>query len=111
MLARFADETFAEVVSGSELVGLRYEGPFDTLPPGADAEHRVTPWDDVSVEEGPGIAPIAPGCGGEDFELARVHDLPILTPVDEAGRFYDDYGWLPGDTDRDGPPHAARDTR
>ena len=25
-----------------------------------------------------------------------VHDLPVLTPVDEAGRFYDDYGWLHG---------------
>ena len=24
------------------------------------------------------------------------HDLPVLTPVDEAGRFYDDYGWLHG---------------
>src|SRR5207244_2909579 len=28
--------------------------------------------------------------------LARVHDLPVLTPVDEAGRFYGDYGWLHG---------------
>jgi isoleucyl-tRNA synthetase len=25
-----------------------------------------------------------------------VHDLAVLTPVDEAGRFYDDYGWLHG---------------
>src|SRR4029078_10489311 len=95
MLARFPDETFAEVVRGSELVGLRYEGPFDTLPPGAEVEHRVIPSGEVSVEEGTGIVPIAPGCGGEDFELARVHDLPILTPVDEAGRFYDDYGLAP----------------
>src|SRR4029079_19038784 len=23
-------------------------------------------------------------------------DLPVLTPVDESGRFYDDYGWLHG---------------
>jgi isoleucyl-tRNA synthetase len=39
---------------------------------------------------------IAPGAGTEDFELSRVHDLPVLTPVDEGGRFYDDYGWLHG---------------
>src|SRR6188508_644555 len=96
MVARFPDETFAEVVPGSELAGLRYEGPFDTLPPGAAVEHRVILWDEVSVDEGTGIVHIAPGCGGEDFELSRVHDLPILTPVDEAGRFYDDYGWLHG---------------
>ena len=25
-----------------------------------------------------------------------MHELPVLTPVDESGRFYDDYGWLHG---------------
>ncbi len=48
------------------------------------------------MEEGTGIVHIAPGCGAEDFELAREHDLPVLMPVDEAGRFYDSYGWLHG---------------
>ncbi len=50
----------------------------------------------MTLEEGTGVVHIAPGCGAEDFELARLHDLPVLTPVDEAGRFYDDYGWLHG---------------
>ncbi len=93
---RYPDEQFAETRRGSELVGWRYEGPFDDLAPGAAVEHRVIPWDDVAMDEGTGIVHIAPGCGGEDFELARVHDLPVLTPVDEAGRFYDNYGWLHG---------------
>ena len=45
----------------------------------------------------PGIVHIATGCGGEDFELGTVaRALPVLTPVDEAGHFYDDYGWLHG---------------
>jgi len=96
MAARFPDETFGETVVGAELVGLRYDGPFDTLPPGSAVDHRVIAWDEVSVEEGTGIVHIAPGCGAEDFELSREHDLPILTPVDESGRFYDDYGWLHG---------------
>ena len=48
------------------------------------------------MDEGTGIVHIAPGAGGEDFELSRVHDLPVLSPVDESGRFYDDYGWLHG---------------
>jgi isoleucyl-tRNA synthetase len=96
MVARFPDETFTRVVPGAELGGLTYDGPFDTLPPGAAVEHRVILWDEVSVEEGTGIVHIAPGCGAEDFELSGVHDLPILTPVDESGRFYDDYGWLHG---------------
>ena len=25
-----------------------------------------------------------------------MHELPVLTPVDEAGRFYPEYGWLAG---------------
>jgi isoleucyl-tRNA synthetase len=29
----------------------------------------VIAWDDVSLDEGTGIVHIAPGCGGEDFEL------------------------------------------
>ena len=96
MVARYPDERFTRVVRGEELVGLRYDGPFDTLAPGAGVEHRVIPWDEVSVDEGTGIVHIAPGCGAEDFELSRVHDLPVLTPVDESGRFYDEYGWLHG---------------
>ena len=93
---RYPDERFDEVLRGAELVGWRYEGPFDQLGPGGSVEHRAIPWDDVSLDEGTGIVHIAPGCGGEDFELAREHDLPVLMPVDESGRFYGDYGWLHG---------------
>ena len=95
-VARYPDETFVRRVPGAELVGLRYEGPFDDLGPGGEVDHRVIPWDDVSLEEGTGIVHIAPGAGQEDFELGRLHDLPVLSPVDEAGRFYDSYGWLHG---------------
>jgi isoleucyl-tRNA synthetase len=95
-VARYPEETFASVVPGAELVGLRYRGPFDDLGPGGEVDHRVIPWDDVSLDEGTGIVHIAPGAGQEDFELGRVHGLPVLAPVDEAGRFYDAYGWLHG---------------
>ena len=109
MAARYPDETFAETVRGAELVGLRYQGPFDTLAPGAAVAHRVIPWDEVSTEEGTGIVHIAPGCGAEDFELSRDHDLPILTPVDESGRFYDDYGWLHGTSTGDAADQIVGD--
>jgi isoleucyl-tRNA synthetase len=92
-VARYPDEKFMERLRGSELVGWTYEGPFDDL---VGAQHRVIPWDEVSLEEGTGIVHIAPGCGSEDFELAQVHGLEVLTPVDESGRFYDEYGWLHG---------------
>jgi isoleucyl-tRNA synthetase len=90
------DTSFVRRVPGSELVGLRYRGPFDDLGPGGEVEHRVIPWDEVSLEEGTGIVHIATGAGQEDFELGRIHGLPVLSPVDEAGRFYDSYGWLHG---------------
>ena len=95
-VARYPDEVFVRTAKGSDLVGLRYRGPFDDLGPGSEVEHRVIPWDDVSLEEGSGIVHIAPGAGQEDFELGRIHDLPVLAPVDEAGHFYDAYGWLHG---------------
>jgi isoleucyl-tRNA synthetase len=92
----FENDTFLRRVKGTELVGLRYQGPFDNLPPGAEVEHRVVPWDEVSLEEGTGIVHIATGAGPEDFELGRSLGLPVLAPIDESGRFYDDYGWLHG---------------
>jgi isoleucyl-tRNA synthetase len=92
----FPKETFVDRKPGRELVGWRYRGPFDDLAPGSQVEHRVISWDDVTMDQGTGIVHIAPGCGGEDFELSRRDDLPVLTPVDESGRFYDEYGWLHG---------------
>ncbi|MEO5575604.1 MAG: class I tRNA ligase family protein, partial [Gaiellaceae bacterium] len=93
---RFPDEKLGERKRGEELVGWRYSAPFDGVGPGGGVEHRVIPWDEVTLDQGTGIVHIAPGCGGEDFELSRVHGLDVLTPVDEAGHFYDDYGWLHG---------------
>jgi isoleucyl-tRNA synthetase len=87
---------YDHVARGEELVGLEYEGPFDDLPAQEGVVHRVIPWDDVALDEGTGIVHIAPGAGAEDFELSRVHDLPVLAPIDEAGRFVPGYGFLEG---------------
>jgi isoleucyl-tRNA synthetase len=87
---------YERVVKGEELVGLEYEGPFDDLPVQAGVVHRVIPWDEVALDEGTGIVHIAPGCGGEDFELSRLHDLPVIAPIDEGGRFYPGFGRLEG---------------
>ena len=92
------DRSAVRRARGSELVGLEYEGPFDDLPAQADVVHRVVAWDDVSLDEGTGVVHIAPGCGAEDFELSRVYELPVLTPIDEAGRMLAAYGELAGRT-------------
>ncbi len=92
----FPDEDFEERLQGSEMVGWRYSGPFDDLGPGSEVEHRVILWDEVTLDQGTGVVHIAPGCGEEDFLLAGENALPVLTPVDESGRFYPAYGWLAG---------------
>src|SRR5438093_4984630 len=88
---RYPEEHFEERRRGSELVGLEYDGPFDHFPAQDGVVHRVIPWDEVSLDEGTGIVHIAPGCGAEDFELSRVHELPVLAPIDESGRMLAGY--------------------
>ncbi len=94
----YPDEHFEKRVRGSELVGLEYDGPFDAFPAQEGVVHRVIPWDEVSLDEGTGIVHIAPGCGAEDFELARLHDLPVLAPIDESGVLLPGYSDLEGKT-------------
>ena len=101
-------------VSGSEMVGWRYAGPFDDLPavrhafaggtaddPDRPYEHRVVPWTEVGEDEGTGIVHIAPGCGAEDFQLGKALGLPVIAPLDEGGIFLDGFGPLSGRDVRD----------
>jgi isoleucyl-tRNA synthetase len=90
------DGPFQKAARGEELVGLEYDGPFDDFDAQQGIVHRVIPWEDVSLEEGSGIVHIAPGAGTEDFELSRVHDLPVLVPIDDAGVMVEGYGALTG---------------
>lgn len=95
-VARKPDESPSRTVRGEELVGLEYSGPFDELPAQEGVVHRVIPWDEVSLDEGSGIVHIAPGAGTEDFELSKVHDLPVLMPINESGQMLPGYGFLEG---------------
>ena len=87
-------------LTGSEMEGWTYDGPFDELPiqqsTGSAAAHRVVLWNEVSEEEGTGIVHMAPGCGAEDFMLGKELGAPVLAPLDENGVFLDGYDWLTG---------------
>ncbi|MCP4423006.1 MAG: isoleucine--tRNA ligase [Chloroflexi bacterium] len=89
-------------LKGAEMVGWTYTGPFDELTAvhqaflQANYQHRVIPWKEVGAEEGTGIVHIAPGCGAEDFELSKEHDLPVVAPLDESGIYLDGFDWLVG---------------
>ncbi len=98
-------------VTGKDLVGLRFSGPFDDLPAVRSAleGHRVIAWDDVSAAEGTGIVHIAPGCGAEDFALSKTENLPVLIPIDDQARYVKGYGWLEGKEARDVADEIAAD--
>ena len=107
-------------VKGAEMVGWRYDGPFDELPaqhhahgypeelgavvkaqgwsPAVSARdaHRVVAWNEVSEAEGTGIVHIAPGCGKEDFALGKETGLPPVAPLDESGVYLSGFGELTG---------------
>jgi isoleucyl-tRNA synthetase len=92
-------EVLAEMV-GFDLEGWVYHGPFDELPAqkegGVSGKHKVILWDEVGEEEGTGIVHIAPGCGAEDFQLSKEHDLVAIAPLTENGIFIDGFDWLSG---------------
>ncbi len=96
-----------EEKTGAELVGWRYEGPYDALPSvqaafsaggpsGVPYEHVVIAWEEVGEEEGTGIVHIAPGCGAEDFQLGKKLGLPVIGPIDESGLYLAGFGSLSG---------------
>ncbi len=87
-----------EELDGQQLVGLTYEGLFDNLDGAAESipGHRVIAWDEVTESEGTGIVHIAPGCGSEDYQLAREMGLPQIAPLFEDGRFRPEFGFLAG---------------
>ena len=46
----------------------------------------------VTMDSGTGAVHIAPGHGADDYVLGMEHKLPILSPVDDHGRFTDEAG-------------------
>jgi len=88
-------EVLAEL-SGEDMLGWRYRGPFDELPAQAGVEHRVIPWADVGAAEGTGIVHIAPGAGKEDFALSKEMSLPAIAPLTEDGIYVNGFDWLTG---------------
>jgi len=86
--ARELGET-PEVLSehkGSDLVGLRYDPPFDFFV-GHENAHRVISADYVTTESGTGIVHLAPAFGEEDMEYCAANGIEIVQPLDPGGKF------------------------
>ena len=85
-----------EEISGADLIGLTYSGPFDDIPAQIESEalapRRVVAADWVGETEGTGIVHIAPGCGADDFDLGKARNLGFIAPVTTSAHFKSECG-------------------
>jgi isoleucyl-tRNA synthetase len=87
------DNAVVGAAKGSALAGLRYRHPLTPEMRGKlEAEEearsfRLVAGAHVTTDTGTGLVHTAPGHGEDDFVIGKNENLPILSPVDEAGRF------------------------
>lgn len=78
-------------IKGSELVGIGYQPLFSFFQSKkAEGAFRVLPGDFVTSDTGTGIVHIAPAYGEDDFRLCLQHNITLVDPVDDEGRFTHD---------------------
>ncbi len=79
-----------KTVPGKELEGTEFKHPLmDRLSVCVCADY-------VTLEDGTGVVHTAPGHGREDFETGVRYNLPIINPVNAAGRFTKEAGEFEG---------------
>src|SRR5438034_1433181 len=93
LLPRFSAATGLQPVgkpvasfSGANLEGVKTRHPF------LDREVPVFTASFVTMDSGTGAVHVAPGHGADDYVLGMEHNLSILSPVDDHGRFTDEAG-------------------
>jgi len=78
-----------------ELIGRRYQPAFDLLvgrvapANGAPEENawQIIAEEYVSAEDGTGLVHIAPAYGSDDYLAGQRYELPMYSPIDDAGKF------------------------
>ncbi len=102
---RFAIGERVGTIPGRDLVGLKYRHPL------GDHFCPVIPAAYVTVNDGTGLVHTAPGHGTEDYQSGLLHGLPVLSPVDDAGRFTAEAGPYAGTRVFDANPRIVEDLR
>jgi len=98
---RYKDFSVMEKKKGSELVGWAYDSPLkEKVPLQREIQHKVVAADFVALEN-TGMVHIAPGHGWDDYVLGTKEGLPVVCPVDGAGKFRDEAGEFAGKFVRD----------
>lgn len=96
-----------KTVKGKELVGLKYEAPFDNLPAVAKVAkenpktfHTVFATDPnilpITTTEGTGMVHTAVSAGTEDFKMGKKIGLPMIPVIADNAEYIDGLGFLTG---------------
>lgn len=103
-----------KTVKGKELVGLKYQGPFDDLPAvkkvasaNPKTFHTVVPTDEkilpITLTEGTGMVHTAVSAGAEDFKLGRKLGLPLIPVIGDNADYLTELGFLSGKNAKKNP--------
>jgi len=98
---------------GRALVGLTYAHPLAAawraaLPAGASV-FRVVAAEYVTLDTGTGLVHTAPGHGEDDFRTGKVEGIPIVSPVDDAGRYTAEVAALAGERVLEANPRITQE--
>lgn len=77
-------------IKGEDAAGMTFTHPF------IDRTSLVVTADYVTLEQGTGCVHTAPGHGPDDFETGLRNNLPVLSPVNGAGKFTEEAGEFAG---------------
>eukprot|EP00595_Chromulina_sp_UTEXLB2642_P003229 CAMPEP_0196762238 /NCGR_PEP_ID=MMETSP1095-20130614/1643_1 /TAXON_ID=96789 ORGANISM="Chromulina nebulosa, Strain UTEXLB2642" /NCGR_SAMPLE_ID=MMETSP1095 /ASSEMBLY_ACC=CAM_ASM_000446 /LENGTH=512 /DNA_ID=CAMNT_0042112779 /DNA_START=523 /DNA_END=2058 /DNA_ORIENTATION=- len=75
------------VLKGSDITGTKYQHPLYSR-----QSEIVLGGDYITTESGTGLVHTAPGHGQEDYQTGLKYNLPLLSPVDDSGRFTSEAG-------------------
>jgi isoleucyl-tRNA synthetase len=73
-------------LTGAQVEGWKYQHPF------LDRQGTILTAEFVTLDAGTGCVHVAPGHGEDDYQLGVKHQLPLLSPVDDHGRYTDEVG-------------------
>ncbi|MGE0160143.1 MAG: isoleucine--tRNA ligase [Gemmatimonadales bacterium] len=98
---------------GRELAGWRYRRPLDLVPAPRDPGNgwTVVAEEFVTASDGTGVVHLAPAFGADDYAAGKRHGLPLLNPVDDAGRFASDVPLVGGSFVKDADPLLVDELR
>lgn len=108
--AELGDAEPVTVLRGRDLIERTYEPLFGYFAETPNS-FRVLGADFIETEEGTGVVHIAPGFGEDDQALGAAHDVGMVVPVDDSGRFTAEVSDYAGLNVFDANPEVIRDLK